>query len=197
MHYLNSYFTGEASNVLSNLTVTNSYFLVAWDMLVDQYENKHRLIALHLRSLFALPMLIIETVNSLRTIRDQVSSATQALRNLKHAVDQWDDMLVFLITEKLDSRRDGNFNSVILKNIRVIPSLINFSSCALARSLYWYRYRQRRNPRRCSKEKRLPLILYHFVNMFILLIISYTSVLRSWGKHHLKASIFLKDRSTV
>jgi len=77
MHYLSSYLTGEASNVLSNLTVINSNFFVGyarlWDMLVDRYENARHLIAVHLRSLFDLPTLTIETVNGFRTIRDQVN----------------------------------------------------------------------------------------------------------------------------
>jgi len=66
-------------------------------MLVNRYENKH-LITVHLRSLFDLPSLIIDTANDLRTIRDQVNSATQAFRNLALS----NTVLVFLITEKLD-----------------------------------------------------------------------------------------------
>jgi len=77
MHYLSSYLTGEASNVLSNLTVINSNFFVGyaylWDMLVDRYENARRLITVHLRSLFDLPTLTIKTVNDLHTIRVQIN----------------------------------------------------------------------------------------------------------------------------
>jgi len=48
MHYFSSCLTGEASDVISNLAVTNSNFPVAWELLVNQFENNRRLITVHL-----------------------------------------------------------------------------------------------------------------------------------------------------
>jgi len=54
MHYLGSCLTEEASNALSNLAVTNSNSPIAWDILVNRYENKCHLIIVYLRSFFDL-----------------------------------------------------------------------------------------------------------------------------------------------
>jgi len=69
-------------------------------MLVHRFENDRCLITVYLRLLFELPSL---TCNGLRILRDQVNSAIQALRILDRVVEHWDDMLVFLVAEKLDT----------------------------------------------------------------------------------------------
>jgi len=71
-------------------------------MLVNRYENKHRLIIVHLRSLFDLPSLTRDFQRS-SISRNQVNNTTEALRNLDHAVEHWNEVFVFLVAEKLDT----------------------------------------------------------------------------------------------
>jgi len=104
MHYLSSCFTEETSNALSKLAVTNSNFLIAWDMLINRYQNKRRLITVYLWLLFDLSSFTTKTSNGFRTLRDQINSATQALRNVDRTIQHWDDVLVSLVAEKLDPK---------------------------------------------------------------------------------------------
>jgi len=83
MHYLTSCLTEKASNAISNLAVTHNNFSVAWNLFVHRFEYHRRLVRVHLRSLLELLSLTVSTSNGLRTLRDQINSAIQALRNLQ------------------------------------------------------------------------------------------------------------------
>lgn len=102
MHYLCSCVKGDASNALDHLAITDSNYDVAWKILVARYDNKRRLITLHLQSLLSLPSLNSETSSDLRHLRDQTNKAIQALKNLGREVEHWDDLLVFLVAKQLD-----------------------------------------------------------------------------------------------
>ncbi|XP_071578665.1 uncharacterized protein [Temnothorax nylanderi] len=102
MHYLCSCVKGEASKALDHLAVTEQNFEVAWNILVSRYDNKRRLITVHLQNLFNLPSLTAETSKDLRNLRDQTNTAIQALKNLGREVEHWDDLLVFLVAQNLD-----------------------------------------------------------------------------------------------
>ncbi|EFN66945.1 hypothetical protein EAG_00505, partial [Camponotus floridanus] len=54
LQYLCSSLSGDASNALNNLAITDANFAVAWDILTSRYENKCRLINGHLQTLFSL-----------------------------------------------------------------------------------------------------------------------------------------------
>lgn len=43
-----------------------------------------------------------ETATDIRRLLNKTSSSIKALRNLKRPVEHWDDLIVFLVTEKFD-----------------------------------------------------------------------------------------------
>lgn len=102
MHFLASCVTGDAAKALDNLAITDGNFQIAWKILSSRYENKRRLITYHLNTLTSLPTVTRETAENLRDLRDKTSAAMQALINLARPVDKWDDLLVFLVSQRLD-----------------------------------------------------------------------------------------------
>lgn len=102
MHYLTSSVSGEASEILRHLAITDANFDIAWKLLTSRYENKRRLVSEHLHALHELPKITIESALEIRTLRDKANMSIQALRNLDRSVDTWDDMLVYLVTRSLD-----------------------------------------------------------------------------------------------
>ncbi|XP_071652908.1 uncharacterized protein [Temnothorax longispinosus] len=102
MHYLFSCLKGDASNALTHLAITETNFPIAWQILVSRYENKRRLISIHLHTLCNLPSLNSETAKDLRDLRDKTNMAIQALKNLGCSIEYWDDIIVFLVSQKLD-----------------------------------------------------------------------------------------------
>ena len=102
LHYFCSVVTGTTSTSLSHLAVTDANFEVAWQILSSRYENQRRIVNSHLQTLFSLPSATHETAKELQTLRDTTNTTIQALKNLKRPVNAWDDILVFLVSQKLD-----------------------------------------------------------------------------------------------
>lgn len=102
LHHLFSCLKGETSAAVEHIQLTSDNFTVAWQILSSRYENKRRLINTHLNKLFTLLSVNQKSAQDLRTLRDTVNSAIAALKNLEHPVQQWSDILVFLVTQKLD-----------------------------------------------------------------------------------------------
>lgn len=101
-HYLLSYLEGEAARVLCNLEVTDANYSEAWQLLCKRYDNKRQLINNHLRALFSIET-VRETDKSLRFIVDHVNKNLRALRTLGLPVEQWDVLVIYMVTAKLDS----------------------------------------------------------------------------------------------
>lgn len=102
MHYLYSVLPGDASNALRHLAVTDGNFEVAWKIISTRYENKYRLINAHLQTLCFLPSMTTENAKDLQMLLDKVNMALNALKNLGRPVNTWDDVIVFLMSQKLD-----------------------------------------------------------------------------------------------
>jgi len=98
LHHLFSCLKGEAIAAIDHLPLTAENFQVAWQILSSRYENKRRLISTHLHKLFTLLNVAVESAQELRALRDKVNSAIAALKNLDRSVDQWSDILVYLVT---------------------------------------------------------------------------------------------------
>jgi len=100
MHYLCSCVKEDVNNALD--AVINDNFIIAWNILISRYDNKsspyydiYNRFSIYHRSRQKTP-------TNLRTLRDQINKAIQALSNLGYATEHWDDWLVFLIAQKLD-----------------------------------------------------------------------------------------------
>lgn len=102
LHHLFSCLKGDAIAAIEHLQLTSDNFPVAWQILSSRYENKRRLISTHLNKLLTLPNVTAKSAPELRALRDKANSAIAALKNLDRPVDQWSDILVFLVTQKLD-----------------------------------------------------------------------------------------------
>lgn len=103
MHFLSSCLKDSALECIDGIPVTSDNFNVAWTALTSRYENKRRLINVHLSELMNLNAVTRESVYDLQTLRDKVNIAVAALRNLGRAPEElWDDILVFIVTQKLD-----------------------------------------------------------------------------------------------
>lgn len=104
MYFLTSCIQGRALDCIRNISVTSDNFDVAWQALISRYENKRRLLNLHLSTLLNLPGVSREYVGDLLSLRDQVNIAVASLSSLHRTPeDLWNDVLVHIIVQKLDS----------------------------------------------------------------------------------------------
>ncbi|XP_063990388.1 uncharacterized protein LOC135169371 [Diachasmimorpha longicaudata] len=103
-HYLLTSLTGEPKQLISTLPVTEDAFLPAWNALLARYENKRRLVSIQLGKLFAAPRFINRTAKEYNALLNSVAEAVTALESLGRPVEHWDDMLVHLVSKRLDAK---------------------------------------------------------------------------------------------
>jgi len=102
LHYLLSCVRDEAARLISHIRINEANFKVAWDLLLTQYDNNRAVINAHFSELFSIPAVTKDVLPGLRTLRSQFSSSVNALRSLGRQVDEWNDILVYFATKKLD-----------------------------------------------------------------------------------------------
>lgn len=100
MHFLTSCLKDRALECVKNIKVTTDNFEVAWNMLKARFENKRRLINVHISTLLNLPAVPREAAVDLQSVRDKVNTAVAVLKNLKRtSEEQWNDMLVLHLSK--------------------------------------------------------------------------------------------------
>ncbi|XP_024868679.1 uncharacterized protein LOC112452619, partial [Temnothorax curvispinosus] len=104
MHYLISCLTDRALDCVKDIRVTADNFDIAWDTLNTRFENKRRLINVHMTALLNLPAVAKESAIELQSLSDRIHTAVAALNKLNRTPEElWSDMLVSLGTQKLDA----------------------------------------------------------------------------------------------
>lgn len=100
--YLRSTLQGDALQLLASLETTHQNYTVAWNMLLNRYENERIIIHTHLKAIFDIPLIHKETYTILRHTIDQFQMHLRALEALNEPVNQWDTILIHLLASKLD-----------------------------------------------------------------------------------------------
>lgn len=115
-YYLKSYLEAEPLQAIANLSVTNDNYSVAWDLLVDRYENKRLIIFNYIKAIFEHPGLLKESHNDLRKLYDLFNKNLRSLKSLGQNTDNWDTLIVYLITGKFDSVTRREWESYPISN---------------------------------------------------------------------------------
>lgn len=102
-HYLKSSLSGNALLVIDSLEFSANNYPVAWELLLNRYNNHKLLIHNHVKALFSLQALTTESPSSLRKLIDSVLKNIRALKSLGEPVDYWHTLLIYMTVTKLDS----------------------------------------------------------------------------------------------
>lgn len=114
MHYLTSCLKGSALDCIKDIPVTASNFEIAWTTLSARYDDKRRLLGVHLATLLSMSSVSRESAADLRSLIDTFKVTVSSLSHLDWTpADLWQDMLVHLVTQKLDpvTRKAWNIKS--------------------------------------------------------------------------------------
>lgn len=92
----------------------NYYYDVAIKLLRDRFENQRLIINNHVKNIVNIQSISKESHVALRKLVDSVQKDLKALNSLKEPVDQWDTLLIFLLSAKVDSvtRREWEIDSL-------------------------------------------------------------------------------------
>ena len=88
--------------MIESLETSENNCQVAWDLLVERYDNMRIIIQNHVRELFELQAVGKESAVGLRNLLDKALRHVRALEALKQPTEFWNTPLVYLITSKLD-----------------------------------------------------------------------------------------------
>ncbi|XP_067209407.1 uncharacterized protein [Linepithema humile] len=103
LQYLRASLTGDAAQKIAALEISNVNYEVAWNLLKERYDNKRVIIQGHIKAIMDLPSMTKENLAELRQVADGASRHIYALRALKRPTQHWDDLLVYILSNKLDA----------------------------------------------------------------------------------------------
>ncbi|XP_011859714.1 PREDICTED: uncharacterized protein LOC105557155 [Vollenhovia emeryi] len=113
MQYLLSALTHEAKDIISSLEASDANYSEAWKMLKDRYNDDSLIIQKHVKALFEQPMLTKENYFELRQLLDNMLKHIRALKALKRPTHQWDDLLIHLVTSRMDPITNKEWETTI------------------------------------------------------------------------------------
>lgn len=102
-HYLKSSLKGSAKSVIDSLEFSESNYDIAWELLLNRFDNKKLLIRNHLKSIFSMPTLSKESSIQIRKLIDTILKNLRALKILGEPTEYWDTLIIYIVVSKLDS----------------------------------------------------------------------------------------------
>uniref|UniRef100_A0A8D8VD93 Peptidase aspartic putative domain-containing protein n=1 Tax=Cacopsylla melanoneura TaxID=428564 RepID=A0A8D8VD93_9HEMI len=105
LHYLRSCLKGQASEVVSAISISHDNYQVAWDLLVQQYQNRRRIVETHLNAVFNIPSLPkFDSGKALSHLYNEVQKNLKALSalDLDPSAGCGDIILIHVIKKKLN-----------------------------------------------------------------------------------------------
>ncbi|XP_036322189.1 uncharacterized protein LOC118736208 [Rhagoletis pomonella] len=91
LHYLRSCLQGEALQVVSNLTISEANYHVAWDLICSKYKVMRIIVDSHFRAIFNIKPVTNETAQTLKHVLNSMLQNIRALQALERPVEAWDD----------------------------------------------------------------------------------------------------------
>lgn len=122
--HLKGCLTGEPLNLISNLQLTSSNFQIAIQTLSDRYSNNLITINCHIKALLELPSLVKLNAQNLRDFVTAIKQNVEALKGLNVPVDQWDLLLIYINSQKLDYNTRRSYE--LERDRSVLPTLDGF-----------------------------------------------------------------------
>lgn len=102
-HYLRASLEGAAAEVIKTLEFSAETYEMAWHMLCERFNNEKLLIHNHVKSIFNINSLCKESAQKIRSLSDDISKHLTALKQLGEPVESWDTLIIYIISQKLDS----------------------------------------------------------------------------------------------
>lgn len=102
-HYLRASLDGTAAVVIQSIEFSGKNYANAWTLLCERFDNKRLLVQHHVSALFSIESISKESSFVLKRVIDQINKNLRALKSLGEPVEYWDTLLIYMITQKLDS----------------------------------------------------------------------------------------------
>lgn len=124
MIYLKSNLHGEPLKLIENLPLIAGNLPVAIKILKDRYENKLANIYAHIKGLIEVPSINKNNATNLRDFVVTIKQHTECLKNLSVPVVEWDLILVYMLSQKLDINTRRGYE--LERGPTRLPTLVDF-----------------------------------------------------------------------
>ena len=132
--YLKSYLKDEPLHLIETLQLTIDNFQIAVDTLKQRYDNQLSIIFAHIKNLVDIPTLTKVNAHTLREFIVCIKQNVDSLKNQQIPVDQWDLILIYLFSQKLDfgtkkayiSERGSKMSSTSQATLPKLEDFLNF-----------------------------------------------------------------------
>jgi len=126
-HYLISSLEGDATHVIQSLEINSDNYQEALDLLKQRYDDKRIITQEHIKALFDLTPVAKGNHIALRKLIDDVMRHLRSLKGLNRPTEQWDDLIIYLITTKLDTNTIKDWeDNVQRENMPTLKEMIDF-----------------------------------------------------------------------
>ncbi|XP_055604159.1 uncharacterized protein LOC129752396 [Uranotaenia lowii] len=107
-YYLRSSLTGDALKLIQSIPISANNYPVAWNLLVDHFQNPARLKQSYIDALFEFTALKRESATDLHSLVENFEATVKILNQLGEKTQYWDVMLIRMLSIRLDptTRRD-------------------------------------------------------------------------------------------
>jgi hypothetical protein len=102
-HFLLNALKGNTNQVIMEIPVTEENYPLAWQRLLERYDNPRSIVDSHLQKLFSIRPIIKESAVELRNLVDTVQINLRALKTQQQPVEEWSTILVYFISQWLDA----------------------------------------------------------------------------------------------
>lgn len=100
-----------AAEVLRDLPPGEDAYTIAWEAVLDRYEDKIDIIDSYLREFIFLPRITHES--KLRELMDRITRSLRGLKASKENPDNWSTIITFLVYSKLDFQTQKDWQKTI------------------------------------------------------------------------------------
>lgn len=104
LQHLLTALTGRAASVIGTRQSTEQGYKGAWERLCEVYDDPYLIVRAVMKTLHSMTALERATYDGLRKLIDTTHEALRQLRELKLPVEHWDQVLVYMLVERLDNQ---------------------------------------------------------------------------------------------
>lgn len=101
-HYLKSSLKGDAQVVIDALEFSADNYNIAWDSLLNRYDNSRILVQNHIKAIFNIQPILKESPTLIKKLIDTILKNLRALKILGEPTEHWDTLIIYIIVTKLD-----------------------------------------------------------------------------------------------
>ncbi|XP_055602195.1 uncharacterized protein LOC129750989 isoform X2 [Uranotaenia lowii] len=126
-YYLRSSLAGDALKLIQTIGLSANNYPVAWNLLVEHFQNPSRLKQAYIDSLFEFVPLKRESAADLHSLVEKFEANVRILKQLGERTEYWDVLLIRMLSIRLDTktRRDWEEFSSVHEAV-TFPDLVLF-----------------------------------------------------------------------